>query len=79
VEKARQNISDDEARVVIVERLGNVLLESYRHYLRADQRTCIANIEKLWSKYAITAKQIDTARAEAEQTLKSYLMELGYE
>lgn len=79
VEKAREKISKDEARQVIVERLGKVLFESYRQYLRADQRACIAAIENLWSKYAVTAKQIETERDEAAQALKAFLVELGYE
>ncbi len=79
VERARLKISRDEARVVILERLGNVLFDSYRHYLRADQRACVAAIENLWSKYAVTAKQIETERDEAAQVLRKYLVELGYE
>jgi type I restriction enzyme M protein len=79
VEQARLKISKDEARQVIVERLGKVLFESYRQYLRADQRACIAAIENLWSKYAVTAKQIETERDEAAQALKAFLVELGYE
>lgn len=79
VEKAREKISRDEARQVIVERLGKVLFDSYRHYLRADQRACIAAIENLWSKYAVTAKQIEAERDEAAQTLQAFLVELGYE
>lgn len=79
VEKARLKISKDEARVVIVERLGKVLFESYRQYLRADQRACIAAIEKLWNKYAVTAKQIETERDKATKDLQAFLAELGYE
>ncbi|WP_443114739.1 N-6 DNA methylase [Herbaspirillum seropedicae] len=79
VEQARMKISKDEARQIIVERLGKLLLESYRHYLRADQRACIAAVENLWSKYAVTAKQIETARDEAAEALQDFLMELGYE
>jgi type I restriction enzyme M protein len=79
VEQARLKISKDEARVVIVERLGKVLFESYRQYLRADQRACIAAIENLWSKYAVTARQIETKRDEAAQALQAFLEELGYE
>lgn len=79
VEKAREKISSDEARQVIVERLGQVLFDSYRHYLRADQRACIATIENLWSKYAVTAKQIETERDKAAQALQEFLVELGYE
>jgi type I restriction enzyme M protein len=79
VEKARENITDDEARIVIVERLGKVLFESYRQYLAADQRACVAAIESLWRKYAVTAKQIEAERDEAAQALQAFLVELGYE
>ncbi len=79
VEQARLKISNDEARQVIVERLGKVLFDSYVQYLRADQRACIATVENLWSKYAITAKQIETERDEAARVLQAFLMELGYE
>ncbi len=78
VEQARLKISNNEARQVIVERLGQVLLGSYRHYLRADQRACIAAIENLWSKYAVTAKQIEAERDQAALELQQYLVELGY-
>ena len=79
VERARLKISKDEARQVIVERLGQVLLDSYRHYLRADQRACVAAIENLWGKYAVTAKQVEAARDLAVAELQGFLVELGYE
>jgi type I restriction enzyme M protein len=79
VEQARLKISKDEARQVIVERLGKLLFESYRQYLRADQRACVAAVENLWSKYAVTAKQIESARDEAAKVLQEFLVELGYD
>lgn len=79
VEQARLKISKDEARQVIVERLGMVLFDSYRQYLRADQRACIAAIENLWNKYAVTAKQIEAEREVAAKALRAFLVELGYE
>jgi type I restriction enzyme M protein len=79
VEQARKKISADEARVIIVERLGKVLLASYQHYLRADQRACVVAVENLWRKYAVTAKQIEDKRDEAAAALQAFLMELGYE
>jgi type I restriction enzyme M protein len=79
VEQARLKIGNDEARQVIVARLGQVLFTHYRNYLRADQRACIAAIEKLWGKYAVTAMQIETERHQAGAELKKYLVELGYE
>jgi type I restriction enzyme M protein len=79
VDQARQRISRDEARQVIVERLGKVLFDSYRQYLRADQRACIAGIENLWGKYAVTARQIEAERDAAAKALQAFLVELGYE
>lgn len=78
VEQARLKIIKDEARQVIVERLGKLLFESYRQYLRADQRACIAAVENLWSKYAVTARQIEAARDDAAKALQHFLVELGY-
>ena len=79
VEAARAKISRDEARKVIVERLGRLLMESYQSYLRADQRACVAAIESLWSKYAVTAKEIEAERDAAGRQLREFLVELGYE
>ena len=79
VEQARQKISPGEARQVIVLRLEAVLMESYRQYLRADQRACVAAIENLWGKYAVTAKQLEGARDQATTVLNAYLSDLGYD
>jgi len=79
VEAARAKISNDEARQVIVKRLGRLLMESYRGYLRADQRACVAAIENLWNKYAVTAKEIEAERDATSAQLREFLMELGYE
>jgi len=78
VEKARLKISTDEARQAIIERLGQVLFSSYQQYLRADQRACVAAIDNLWSKYAVTAEQIEAERDEAAKGLQMFLVELGY-
>jgi type I restriction enzyme M protein len=45
VQSAREKISKDQARTVIVERLRELVLETYRAYLRADQRVCIKAVE----------------------------------
>ncbi|HAE7081074.1 TPA_asm: N-6 DNA methylase [Salmonella enterica subsp. salamae serovar 42:z:1,5] len=76
---AREKISQDEARVVIVARLKQLLLNTYNHYLRAEQRACIMAVENLWIKYAVTAKEIENARDKATAELKVFLAELGYE
>lgn len=79
VEQARLKISKDDARVVIVERLGQVLFNSYHQYLRNDQRACVAAIENLWNKYAVTAKHKESELRIATAELHEYLVEMGYE
>ena len=73
------NINNDEARIVIIERLRQVLMNTYQAYLLADQRACIKAIENLWSKYAVTAKVIEDARDVASEKLQEFMVELGYE
>ena len=78
VEQARLKISADEARQVIVARLGEVLMNSYQHHLRADQRACVAALDNLWDKYAVTVRQIEAERDAAAAELQRFLGELGY-
>jgi len=54
-------------------------METYRAYLRADQRACVAAIENLWSKYAVTAKAIEAERVAASEQLQGFLKVLGYD
>ncbi|XSG84236.1 MAG: N-6 DNA methylase [Methylohalobius sp. ZOD2] len=79
VASAREKISTDEARTVIIERLRQMLLSIYEGYLRAEQRACIRAVENLWAKYAVTARQIEAERDQAVQELEGFLVELGYE
>jgi len=79
VQSAREKISNDEARVIITQRLQMLLMSSYQSYLKAYQRTCIAAIENLWNKYAVTAKTIEENRDSATAKLKAFLAELGYD
>ena len=78
VQSAREKITNDEARTVIIERLRQLLMHTYQAYLRADQRACFKAIENLWGKYAVTARTIETERDDASEQLQSFLVELGY-
>lgn len=78
VAAARKKISRDEARQVILERLHRLLVQTYEAYLRTDQRACIAALENLHDKYAVTAADIEQKRDTATSKLKGFLAELGY-
>lgn len=79
VSAAREKIDRDEARRVILDRLHRILVQTYEGYLRADQRACLAALENLHAKYAVTAKTIEAKRDAEAAKLKSFLTELGYE
>ncbi len=78
VAAAREKIDRDEARSVILDRLHRLLVQTYEGYLRADQRACLAALENLHAKYAVTAKDIEQRRDAAAAKLKGFLGELGY-
>ena len=79
VTAAREKIDRDEARRVILDRLHRLLVQIYEGYLRADQRSCLAALENLHAKYAVTAKTIEVKRDAEAAKLKIFLVELGYE
>lgn len=79
VTAARAKIDADAAKTVILERLRRVLIETYDAYLRADSRACLAALENLHAKYAVTAQAIEAKRDAEAAKLKTFLKELGYE
>lgn len=79
VAAAREKISPEEAKAVILDRLRRLLVQTYEGYLRADQRACLTGLENLHRKYAVTAKEIEARRDAAAAKLKGFLVELGYE
>lgn len=79
VAAARDKIDRDEARRVILERLHRLLVQTYEGYLRADQRACLATLENLHAKYAVTAKAIEAMRDAEAAKLNFFLTELGYD
>ncbi len=79
VHSAREKITKDEARTVIIARLRLLLTDTYVAYLRADQRKCVKCIENLWDKYAVTATSIEAERDAASERLQTFLVDLGYD
>jgi type I restriction enzyme M protein len=79
VAAAREKIDREEARRVILDRLHTLLIQTYESYLKADQRACLAGLENLYSKYAVTVRAIEAMRDVVAKRLRVFLVELGYE
>ena len=78
VARARDAITSEAARDVLMARFHTLLVATYRRYLNADRRACIAAVENLHDKYATTLRQIGAARAAAARELEGHLETLGY-
>lgn len=76
---ARAKITEDEAKQLILARFKRLLTEAFDGYLRQYQRAFVAAVENLWTKYAVTTKQILAERDREAAQLNAFLKELGYE
>ncbi|WP_421419232.1 type I restriction-modification system subunit M [Pseudoalteromonas lipolytica] len=76
---ARKDITDEEAKVLILERFKTALDRQYQSYVRALLLDRIAAIENLHRKYQVTAKSIIAKREQEANKLAGFMKELGYE
>jgi len=79
VQQAREKISQDEAKELILLRFKQELDQEYRAYIRAYLQGLTKAIENLWGKYAVTMKEILSERKQVTNKLDGFLKELGYE
>jgi type I restriction enzyme M protein len=79
VEQAREKITPEEARQLIVSRWLNILHNTIAGYIEAHTRQLQQAVEELHDKYTITLTDILNERDTYTQELNRYLEELGYE
>ncbi len=79
IASARAKITETEAKKLILARFKRLLTEQFDGYLRQYQRAFITAVENLWSKYAVTTKQILAERDREAAQLNAFFKELGYE
>lgn len=77
-DKAREQISDDDARRLITARWLNSLREIINVYLEAHARGLQQKVELIYDKYSVTLNDLLTERDAATKELDVYLKELGY-
>lgn len=77
-DKAREQISDDDARRLITQRWLATLHDNIAVYLEAHARRLQQSVELLHDKYSVTLTDLLSERDEATKELNGYLKELGY-
>lgn len=77
-DKAREQISDDDARRLITKRWLATLHDNIAVYLEAHARRLQQSVELLHDKYSVTLHDMLEERDEATNKLDEFLKELGY-
>ena len=77
-DKAREQISNDDARRLICERWLMTLHDTVNVYLEAHTRRLQQAVELLYDKYSVTLTSLIEERKAATDELENYLIELGY-
>ena len=77
-DKAREQISDDDARRLITKRWLATLHDNIAVYLEAHARRLQQSVELLYDKYSVTLNDLLEERDEATKKLDEFLKELGY-
>ena len=79
VEQAREQITPEEAKELIISRWLNNLTSTINSYLEVHTRSLQQAVEELHDKYTVTLTDILTERDTYTLELNKYLEELGYE
>lgn len=77
-DKAREQISNDDAKRLITSRWLSTLHETINAYLEAHARHLQQSVELLHDKYSVTLTSLIEERDTATNELENYLIELGY-
>ncbi|MDQ1591626.1 MAG: type restriction enzyme protein [Pyrinomonadaceae bacterium] len=71
-------ITPEEAKRLILKKLYDSIANELTRYLNTEKRALVSVFEKLWDKYAISARAIEAERDETMRELGEYLTKLGY-
>ena len=71
-------ISEAEARRLILKKIYDIARTELDRYLNAEKRVLVRAVENLWEKYAISADKLESDRATTLATMGGFLKGLGY-
>jgi type I restriction enzyme M protein len=71
-------LTDEDARRLILKKLYNIANEELKRYLNAEKRALIQSVENLWNKYAVSSQELEQQREQTLAELNGFLKGLGY-
>ncbi len=78
LEEIGGQITTQQAKELILEKLFDFINNELQRYLNHEKRALISVFEKLWDKYAVSARMIEQEREATINELDSFLTKLGY-
>ena len=77
LETINGQLTDDEAKQLILKKLYDIASTELERYLNAEMRHLVSGVENLWNKYAVSGRELEHKREATIKTLDGYLSELG--
>lgn len=71
-------ITDEEAKLLILKKLYDLVSNELTRYLNAEKRALIAVFENLWDKYAVSFGLLEQQRMATMSELNGFLTQLGF-
>ena len=71
-------LTDDEAKLLILKKLYDTVSTELERYLDAEMRHLISDVENLWDKYAMSSQKMERSRLVTVDRLNKFMRGLGY-
>ncbi|KAF5425698.1 type I restriction enzyme M protein [Candidatus Methanomarinus sp.] len=71
-------LAEEESRSLILKKLYDLAYNELNRYLNAEKRELIQVVEKLWEKYAVSSRELESERTKTLKELDGFLKGLGY-
>ena len=78
LETINGRLTDDEAKGLILKKLYDIASTELERYLNAEMRQLVSGVENLWSKYAVSSRELETKRDATLKTLNFFMERLEY-
>ena len=78
LEAINGQLTDAEAKHLILKKLYDIASTELERYLSAEMRHLVSGVGNLWSKYAVSVEDSESQRDAVTARLKGFLRKLGY-
>ena len=78
LDKINGQLTDDEAKHLILKKLYDIASTELERYLNAEMRQLVSGVETLWDKYAVSTQEMEQSRVSTKERLDGFLERLGY-